>query len=189
MTDRPTSTPQGTHASAEALAQQAVCPALKAMGLRPSDPISASAHLVPTLNTAPEPQQVRAVRYSIAAAGVCCVGLAAVGVFLPGMPTTIFLIMAIWCFARSCPWLTERLIHNRFFGPFLKYVQPGAVMPPRAKAMALAMMWAAITLSCWLLIARGIPDWVPVVIIASGIAGTWCIVRQGIHRRSDRARS
>ncbi|MBX3386738.1 MAG: YbaN family protein [Phycisphaeraceae bacterium] len=179
MTDRPTPTTPGTHVNADALAHQAVCPALKAMGLRPSDPNSPSAHLVPTLNTAPEPQQVRAVRYSIAAAGVCCVGLAAVGVVLPGMPTTIFLIMATWCFARSCPWLTERLLHNRFFGPFLKYVQPGAAMPPKAKAVALTMMWTAIAISCWLLIARGVPAWVPVVIAAAGFAGTWCIARQG----------
>jgi len=76
-----------------------------------------------TQSTSPESTQhmaARAVlrmrRILLACLGVLCVGLAAVGVVLPGMPTTIFLILATACFMRSCPWLQTKLIENRFFG-------------------------------------------------------------------------
>lgn len=197
MTARPAPTPGPSSAAAEgyipagAHAQPGVCPALRAVGLRPADPsnpsalvdpVSASRHaLVPPIDRAPEPQQVRAFRYGLAAAGVGCVGFAAVGVVVPGMPTTIFLIMATWCFARSCPWLTDRLIRNRFFGPFLKYLEPGVTMPRRAKAVAMLLMWTAIAVSCGLLVARGVSLWIPAIIVAAGVVGSICIARQGLR--------
>lgn len=121
----------------------------------------------------------RPKRLLFAGCGVCCVGLGGVGVVVPGLPTTVFLIVASWCFARSCPWLTEKLIHNRFFGPFVKYLEPGAVMPLRAKVISMAMMWAAIVGSCGWVVYRGAPWFVPVSIAVSGLVGTWFIARQG----------
>ncbi|MCC5824289.1 MAG: YbaN family protein [Phycisphaerales bacterium] len=118
-------------------------------------------------------------RYSLAGLGLGCVGMGALGVVVPGLPTTIFLIIASWCFARSFPSLTERLIHNRFFGPFLKYIQPGTVMPRKAKIIAAAMMWTAIAISCWMFSLAETPLWIPVLVISAGLVGTWCIARQG----------
>ena len=128
----------------------------------------------------PRVSRNRVARYGLAGAGVGCVGMGALGAVVPGLPTTVFLIIAAWCFARSCPWLTEKLIHNRFFGPSVKYLEPGAVMPRRAKVIALAMMWTAIAASCWLIIARESPAYVPAVVVLSGIAGTWFIARHGL---------
>lgn len=132
---------------------------------------------------------VGVARYGLAGLGVGCVGLGALGVVLPGLPTTIFLIIASWCFARSFPSLTERLIRNRFFAPFLKYVRPGAVMPRKAKVIAAAMMWTAITISCWMFYLAETPLWIPVLVVAAGLVGTWCIARQGVRARRMGARS
>lgn len=52
--------------------------------------------------------------------GVFCVGLGIIGAFLPVMPTTIFLIMAAGCFARSSPRLEKRLLEHPRFGPTLR---------------------------------------------------------------------
>jgi uncharacterized membrane protein YbaN (DUF454 family) len=125
----------------------------------------------------------RMARYGLAGAGVGCVGMGALGAVVPGLPTTVFLIIAAWCFARSCPWLTDKLIRNRFFGPFVKYLEPGAVMPRRAKVIAMAMMWTAIAGSCWLIITREAPAFVPVSVVLSGVVGTWFIARQGRRHR------
>lgn len=122
---------------------------------------------------------VSPVRWLLATAGVGCVGMAGLGAVLPGLPTTVFLIMAVWCFTRSCPWLTDRLVRTRLFRPFLKYLEPGTRMPRRAKVITISVMWAAITLSCTLLVSRGVPTFVPVLVALSGGAGTWCIARQG----------
>ena len=115
-------------------------------------------------------------RWALAAFGLFCVAAGAIGVVVPGLPTTIFLILASWAFAKSCPWLESRLIRNRFFRPFLVYLEPGVRMPPRAKAIALAMMWTAIAISSAILLTR---EWliVPPVLLA-GLVGTWFIARR-----------
>lgn len=113
-------------------------------------------------------------RWLLAAAGMLCVGLAAVGVVLPGMPTTVFLIMAAWCFTRSCPWLEERLVRAPLFRPFQQYLEPDAPMPLRARVVALAAMWTAIAASAVVLEAS------PLVLgslLAAGAVGTVVIVR------------
>ncbi|MEM9373498.1 MAG: YbaN family protein, partial [Planctomycetota bacterium] len=112
-------------------------------------------------------------------------GVGWVGVFVPGLPTTVFLLIASWCFARSCPWLTEKLIHNRVFGPFVRYLEPGAVMPLKARVISLAMMWTAIVVSCWWVSKLGAPWFVPGLIGTAGLAGTWFIARQGRGSRGS----
>lgn len=152
--------------------------------LTTSQTIISPSHSAPAVRPIP----VRAVRWSLAGVGVCCVALGAVGAVLPGLPTTIFLIMATWCFTRSCPWLSDKLVHNRFFSPFTKYLVPGAVMPPRAKAIAMSAMWLAIAGSSVLLFWREAPLWVIAAVAASGVVGSWCIVRQGAKTRRSISR-
>lgn len=137
-----------------------------------------------TIQLAPQHLATRAMlrmrRILLACLGVLCVGLAAVGVVLPGMPTTIFLILATACFMRSCPWLQSKLIENRFFGPFLKYLEPGAVMPARAKVISIGVMWLAILSSIVMLSTSDLPlIWVGGTIALAGLVGTVCIVRMG----------
>lgn len=119
-------------------------------------------------------------RIWLAGMGVCCVGMGALGVFVPGLPTTIFLIIASWCFTRSCPWLEQRLIRNRFFAPFLRYLEPGTVMPTRARIIATCALWAGLGCSLVILIAGELPVSIPVIVVASGVVGTvaiWCMAR------------
>ncbi|MBX3317140.1 MAG: YbaN family protein [Phycisphaeraceae bacterium] len=127
------------------------------------------------------------VRVLLAGTGIGCVGLAGIGAIVPGLPTTVFLIIAVWCFTRSCPWLTDRLVRIRFFGPFLRYLEPDAVMPRRAKVVATCAMWLAIIFSSALLLSRSVTPLVPAIIMLAGIVGTVCIVRQGHTARRSPA--
>jgi uncharacterized membrane protein YbaN (DUF454 family) len=117
-------------------------------------------------------------RLLLAALGVVCVGLAAVGVFVPGLPTTIFLILATYLFARSCPWLEERLIHNRLFAPFLRYLDGSTPMPIRAKLATMCIMWAFVALSV-LLLGRSLEpqSWLIFMPPVAAVVGTVFIVR------------
>ncbi len=119
-------------------------------------------------------------RLLLAAAGVVCVGLAALGVFVPGLPTTIFLILATYLFARSCPWLEERLIRNRLFAPFLGYLDGSTPMPMKAKLITMCIMWAFVALSVFLL-GRGLEaqNWVIFMPPVGAVVGTWFIARMG----------
>lgn len=123
---------------------------------------------------------LRMRRILLACLGVLCVGLAAVGVVVPGLPTTIFLILATVCFMRSCPWLQRTLVETRLFGPFLKYLEPGAEMPIRAKVISLVAMWVAISTSLVLLSTADAPIvWVAPTMVIAGAIGTVSIVRIG----------
>ncbi len=130
-------------------------------------------------------------RWLLALLGLFCVGLAAIGVVIPGMPTTVFLIAATWLFTRSCPWLEEKLVRHRFFAPFHAYLDPETPMPRRARIAALVAMWTAITVSA-VLLGHGAPDGgalaggtssggtllaVRAAMVAAGLVGTVVILR------------
>ncbi len=112
--------------------------------------------------------------------GLFFVGIGVVGVFLPGLPTTIFLIMATYLFTRSCPWLEERLIRNRLFAPFLGYLDGSTPMPMKAKLITMCIMWAFVALSVFLL-GRGLEaqNWVIFMPPVGAVVGTWFIARMG----------
>jgi uncharacterized protein len=78
----------------------------------------------------------RAIRFGWLALGVLCVGLGIVGALLPLMPTTIFLILAAGCFARSSPRLEAWLLDHPRFGPTLRAWRRDGAMSRRAKGMA-----------------------------------------------------
>jgi hypothetical protein len=131
------------------------------------------------------PPNRRLQRWLLAGLGVALVGIGAVGVFLPGLPTTIFLLGASWCFARSCPWLEERLIRVPLFRPFLGYLDSGAAMPRRTVVTTLVIMWIAITASV-VTVNLG-AELRPVLggfIIALGVVGTLFVIRMGRRRQS-----
>lgn len=70
------------------------------------------------------------------ALGLVFVALGIVGAFLPLMPTTIFLILAAGCFARSSPRLEAWLLDHPRFGPTLRAWRAEGAIGPRAKMMA-----------------------------------------------------
>ena len=65
--------------------------------------------------------------------GWLCVGLGFVGIFIPGIPTTIFLIIALWAFARSSKRFHAWLLNHQRFGPILRNWESHKVVPIRAK--------------------------------------------------------
>ena len=67
--------------------------------------------------------------------GWLCVGLGFVGIFVPGIPTTIFLIIALWAFARSSKKFHAWLLNHKRFGPILHNWQEYKVVPLRAKIL------------------------------------------------------
>ncbi|MGE3989838.1 YbaN family protein [Pseudorhodoplanes sp.] len=80
------------------------------------------------------------------ALGGLMLALGVIGAFLPVMPTTIFLILAAWCFGRSSPRLEAWMLdHPRFGRPLRQWREQGAV-PLRAKLMAVSGMALGYTL-------------------------------------------
>jgi len=66
--------------------------------------------------------------------------LGALGIVLPLLPTTPFVLLAAWCFARSSPRFHHWLLWRSPFGRYLRHWQRHRAMPPGAKARAIAVM-------------------------------------------------
>jgi hypothetical protein len=113
-------------------------------------------------------------RVVFAALGWCAVGLAFAGVFVPGLPTTVFVIAASWLFARSSPKFDGWLRANRWFGPALRRFQETGGMTRPMKAAALTSMWVVIALSSLPLAAVHAAG--ALVTVGLGGAGTVAIV-------------
>ncbi len=115
-----------------------------------------------------------ATRLLYAALGWCAVAFAVAGALLPGLPTTVFVIAAAWCFSRSSRRFELWLRENPLLGPFLRRVTPGGGMPASAKRAALMAMWTAILVSSAIL--AGV-HWAAVIAtIGLGVVGTLSIL-------------
>lgn len=102
-------------------------------------------------------------------AGVVCVGLGLIGLAVPGMPTTIFLILAAGCFARSSPRLESWLLtHPKFGPPIVAWRESGAI-PRRIKIIAIGSMLVSMAIVC-LSPAPVWVDWLVATIIVASAA-------------------
>jgi uncharacterized protein len=82
--------------------------------------------------------------------GYASLMLGIAGIFLPVLPTTPFIILAAWCFARSNPTLAARLYEHPRFGVLLSIWRDQGAIPPRAKVYALLAMAASYAITVWL---------------------------------------
>lgn len=79
-------------------------------------------------------------RWLLTAFALLCLLLGLIGVVVPGMPTTVFILLAAWAAARSSPRLHAWLMAHRLFGPMLLDWQQGGRVSRRAKCSATLMM-------------------------------------------------
>lgn len=73
--------------------------------------------------------------------GFICVFLGVIGIFLPLMPTTPFLLLAAACFIRSSDKFYNKLITNRFLGKYVRDYREKKGMHPRMKVSSIVLLW------------------------------------------------
>jgi uncharacterized membrane protein YbaN (DUF454 family) len=84
-----------------------------------------------------------AVRYLLLVFAVLCLVIGVIALFVPGVPTTVFILMAGWAAARSSPRFHNWLENHRLFGPPLRDWRTHGAVSRRAKIMATVMMAAS----------------------------------------------
>lgn len=109
------------------------------------------------------------MRYLLITAGLVNVGLGILGILVPGLPATVFLLIAAWCFARSSPRLDRWLHEHPRLGPYLRMVQSRS-MPLRARIFTIGLIWAGIGTST--LLRPDAPVWFAPILAAAGLVGT-----------------
>ncbi len=86
-----------------------------------------------------------------AGVGFIFLGLGIIGAFLPIMPTTIFLILAAWAFAESCPAWREWIFNHPKFGLSVRLWFDHGVIPLNIKRIAIGMMVLSYGFTAWMI--------------------------------------
>lgn len=123
-----------------------------------------------------------AVRYSLLAIGWLSVALGVVGIFLPVLPTTPFLLLAAACFMRSSKRFYLWLVNHPQLGPWVVDYLSGQGIPLKGKVYAIGLMWLSIGISSYL-----VPlFWARLFMLSSAVLVSLYILKQKTLIRPQR---
>jgi len=121
------------------------------------------------------------VKILLITAGTISLALGAIGVFLPIIPTTPFLLLAAACYYRSSKRMHRWLLNNKWFGEYIRNYKEGKGIPLKTKIAALAMLWLTIGVSTVFFLNRLLPELLvlpmQVIMIAVAVAVSAHIIR------------
>ena len=125
----------------------------------------------------------RILKALLIAGGTLSVALGVIGIFLPLMPTTVFLLLAAACYARSSERFHRRLVEHPWLGP---YIAQSRGMTRRQKITAIAVLWASLGITMyWTAHAT----WLRALLVVIGLGVTLHLVRlpMAVSVREERA--
>ena len=111
------------------------------------------------------------VRRGYLALGLIFVGLGFVGIAVPVMPTTIFMILGLWAFKKSSPRLENWLRYHPLFGATLRDWEEHGAIRKETKVVAIALVWVGIATS--IVFVHSI--WVRFLLLCVAASLTWYI--------------
>jgi uncharacterized protein len=115
-------------------------------------------------------------------AGTVCVGLGVLGMFLPLLPTTVFLLMAAYCYSKSSEKFHNWLLTNKLCGKYISNYKSGRGISTRQKISTILVLWASIGFSIWLLEAR---LWLALLLAAVALGVSIHILWLRTYRREE----
>ena len=143
----------------------------QAMRQRPTERLQAPA--AEPIRTRPEPKPLTPLlRWVLWLAGTIALVLGLVGVVLPVMPTTPFILLAAACYARASPRLHQRMRDNAWIGAMLRDWERHHNLTRRVKVVALTMMGVSIAVSIWALQGKPLLQG---MLVLGGVLGTWVV--------------
>ena len=86
-----------------------------------------------------------------------CLVLGAIGMVLPILPTTPFLLASAACFFKSSPRMYNWVLKNKWFGEYIRNYREGRGIPMKTKITALTVLWITIVFSSFFLLNRFLP--------------------------------
>ena len=116
------------------------------------------------------------IRILLIILGSIFVAIGAIGILVPGLPTTPFMILAAACYIRSSNKLYNWLIKNKLFGKHIKNIREGKGIPIRVKIFAQVMMTTFIFLAIIPFSPISVPNlFIKVIIFLAGLTSFWYV--------------
>lgn len=122
----------------------------------------------------------RTVRGLLWIAGTVALILGLIGVVLPGLPTTPFVLLAAACYAKASPRLHTWLLNHKLTGPMLRDWERDHSLTRRNKIVAVGSMLLMVSFSIWSFRGRVIAQ---AVLVLLGVIGAWVVLRIPTRRR------
>lgn len=114
------------------------------------------------------------VRALLWLAGSVSLVLGLIGVVVPGLPTTPFILLAAACYAKASPRLHAWLLNHRLTGPLLRDWEKHRSLTRRTKTIAVVSMLVMVSFSIWSFRHRWIAQ---AVLVVLGLIGAWVVLR------------
>jgi len=92
------------------------------------------------------------VRVLFFGAGTVSLALGTIGIVLPILPTTPFLLLALACYCRSSKRMTEWVLNNKYFGSYIRRYKEGKGIPIKTKIAAITILWITIIYSAFFIV-------------------------------------
>ena len=116
------------------------------------------------------------LRYALIALGWFSIVTGVIGIFLPILPTTPFILLAAWCFARSSERFHTWLLNHKRLGPIVHAWQSGEGIPRKVRNRVLFLLWFSL-FSTSVIVAK---LWLLPVLLVVGIGTTTYLMRQPV---------
>ncbi len=128
-------------------------------------------HIAPVIANKPQ-SRLSKVLYGIA--GSLALMLGVIGIFLPGLPTTPFVLLAAACFAKSSPRVHQWMLQHPLLGPMLRNWQEHRSLTRNTKYVAIISMVLMLGVSIWTFSDR---PWIQVILLVLGAIGAAMVLR------------
>ena len=113
--------------------------------------------------------------------GLVALGLGLMGMFLPLLPTTPFLLLAAALFFRSSPRLYAWLLGHRTLGPYIRNFREHKAIPLHTKVVSVSLVWITLLYCAF---GMGLPMWLSVLLLLLAAAITWHILSYRTLKKS-----
>lgn len=113
------------------------------------------------------------IRYLLIVLGNLSLVLGIIGIFLPLLPTTPFLLLAATLYVRSSERLYQWLIHQKYLGTYIRNFREHRAIPLRAKIISVSLVWATLT---YCATSINVPLWGRLLFLILAIGITWHIL-------------
>lgn len=101
--------------------------------------------------------------------GAISLSIGIIGIFVPGLPTTVFLLITAYMWARSSEKLYNKLLNHKYLGKIITNFHKNKGMTLRSKIYSISIMWVMIFISTYFLVQNQTID---IILLLAGLTGT-----------------
>ena len=123
------------------------------------------------------------IRYLLVISGTFFLAFGIIGIFLPILPTTPFLLLAAACYARSSQRVYSWLMNNRWFGTYITNYREGNGVPLQFKIFTITLLWLTILFSMYFVIRH---FWIEIILMIIAIGVTTHILTIKTYKQKFR---